>query len=86
MDLSIILAAAEAAAEHGAGAAEEHAEKSELPFFIAGGILATFAVLISVFGFKRPDFPATDSQARGVMAVSVLLVAAAMVSIVYVAN
>ncbi len=81
MDLSIILAAA----EHVAEAAEEH-EKSEVPFFVAGGILASFAVLISVFGFKRPDFPANDSAARGVMAVSVLLVAAAMASIVYVAN
>lgn len=86
MDLSIILAAAEVAAEHGAGAAEEHAEKSEAPFFIAGGILATFAVLISVFGFKRPDFPATESAARMVMVVSTVLVAAAMASIVYVAN
>ena len=76
MDLSFILAAA----EH---AAEEH-HKSELPFFIAGGLLASFAVLISVFGFKRPDFPATEAAARGVMAVSVVFVAAAMAMIVYV--
>jgi hypothetical protein len=76
VDLSFILAAA----EH---AAEEH-HKSELPFFIAGGLLASFAVLISVFGFKRPDFPASDGAARGVMAVSTLLVAGAMAMIIYV--
>ena len=76
MDLSFILAAA----EH---AAEEH-HKSELPFFIAGGLLASFAVLISVFGFKRPDFPASDAAARGVMAVSTVLVAGAMAMIIYV--
>jgi hypothetical protein len=82
MDLSFILAAAEhaaAAAEHGA----EH-EKSEVPFFFAGGIFAAFAVAISVFGFKRPDFPGNARAARGVMALSIALVAAAMFSIVYV--
>ena len=76
MDLSFILAAA----EH---AAEEH-HKSELPFFVAGGLLASFAVLISVFGFKRPDFPASEGGARGVMAVSAVLVAGAMAMIIYV--
>ena len=81
MDLSLILAAA----EHAAGAAEEH-HKSELPFFIAGALLATFAVLISVVGFKKPDFPANEAAARGVMAVGTVLVAATMAMIVYVAN
>jgi hypothetical protein len=76
VDLSFILAAA----EH---AAEEH-HKSELPFFIAGGLLASFAILISIFGFKRPDFPASESGARGVMAVSAVLVAGAMAMIIYV--
>jgi len=76
MDLSVILAAA----EH---AAEEH-HKSELPFFIAGGLLASFAVIISVVGFKKPEFPASDVAARGVMATSAVLVAAAMAMIIYV--
>jgi hypothetical protein len=76
VDLSFILAAA----EH---AAEEH-HKSELPFFVAGGLLASFAVLISVFGFKRPDFPSNEGGARGVMAVSAVLVAGAMAMIIYV--
>jgi hypothetical protein len=76
VDLSFILAAA----EH---AAEAH-KKSELPFFLAGGLLASFAVIISVFGFKRPDFPTSEVAARGVMAISAVLVAGAMAMIIYV--
>jgi hypothetical protein len=79
--LSTILAAA----EHAAGAAEEH-HKSEAPFFIAGGLLASFAIIVSVIGFKKPDFPGTESATRGVMALGTVLVVAAMASIVYVAN
>ncbi len=78
-----------AAAEHAAGAtSEEHAggevHKSETPFFIAGAILVVFAIVVSVVGFKKPDFPGTAGAARGVMALSVALVAAAAFSIVYV--
>ena len=78
-----------AAAEHAAGAtSEEHAKaeehKSETPFFIAGAILVAFAILISVVGFKKPDFPGSAGAARGVMALSVALVAAALFSSVYV--
>jgi len=76
-----ILAAAEAGAEHAA-----EAEKSELPFFLIGGALAAFAVIISVVGFKKPDFPANASAARGVMALGVTLVLATMVTIIYVSN
>ncbi|MEA2232661.1 MAG: hypothetical protein QOD83_2477 [Solirubrobacteraceae bacterium] len=77
MDLAFLLAAA----EH---AAEEH-HKSELPFFIAGGLLVAFAIIISVVGFKKPEFPANDQAARGVMALSVALVAGALGSAIYVA-
>jgi hypothetical protein len=80
MDVSLLLAAAEAA-EH---VAEEH-EKSELPFFIMGGLFATFAVVISVFGFKNPDFPDNSGAARGVMTVGVVLMLAAVSCAVYVA-
>jgi hypothetical protein len=76
MDLSVFLAAAEHAAE------EQH--KSELPFFVAGALLASFAVIISVVGFKKPDFPASEGAARGVMALGTLLVASAMAMIIYV--
>jgi hypothetical protein len=76
LTISTILAAAEHAAVE--------PEKSKTPFFVAGVILVSFAILISVFGFKRPDFPGNAGAARGVMALSVTLVAAAMISIVYV--
>lgn len=75
MSLSIILAAAEAAGH----------ERSEVPFFICGGALAAFAVLISAYGFKRPEFPATPAALRGVMTAGALLVAAAISSAIYVA-
>jgi hypothetical protein len=69
-------------------AAAEHTEhkKSELPFFLVGGCLALFAVVISVIGFKRPDFPGNAAAARGVMGLGVTLVLATMVAIVYVSN
>ncbi|MDX6677533.1 MAG: hypothetical protein QOE31_1585 [Solirubrobacteraceae bacterium] len=77
MDLTLILAAAEHVAEE--------PEKSELPFFIMGGLWAAFAVAISVFGFKRPAFPDNAAAARGVMSVGVVLTLAAISSAVYVA-
>lgn len=76
MDLAVILAAAEQAAKP---------HRSEAAFFVAGPLLALFAILISVFGFKRPDFPASAEAARGVMAAGVLLVVAAVSTAVYVA-
>ncbi len=77
MDLAFILAAAEQAAE------EHH--KSEMPFFIAGGLFATFAIAISVYGFKNPAFPDNAGAARGVMTAGVVLMLAAVFSAVYVA-
>jgi hypothetical protein len=79
-----VLATILAAAEHVAQEAEH--EKSELPFFIMGGVLVVFAVCISVIGFKRPDFPANASAGRGVMALGVTLVLATLFSIVYVST
>ncbi len=87
LTLSTILAVSEHAAgatsEHAAGAEEHH--KSETPFFIAGAILVTFAIAISVVGFKKPDFPGTAAAARGIMALSATLVAATLFTAVYVA-
>jgi hypothetical protein len=81
MDLSLILAAA----EHAAGAAAEHEEHNETPFFVAGSVFAVFAVLISVYGFKNPNFPTTAAQARGVMTAGAALMLAAVGTAVYVA-
>ena len=60
-------------------AAEGEHESSKTLFYVAGGVLAAFAVIISVIGIKRIDtFPSSKGQERGVLGVAVLLVLAAM--------
>jgi heme/copper-type cytochrome/quinol oxidase subunit 4 len=53
-------------------------ENSKVPFYIAGGALAAWAVVVSVIGFSHPDFPSTQGQRSGVMALTVLLVLGAV--------
>ena len=64
-------------------AVEEH---SRTPFFIVGGALAAFAVLVSVLGFIRPDFPGGAVAGRGVMALGAVLVAGTMAMAVFVSS
>jgi hypothetical protein len=59
-------------------AATEEAKPSEVPFLVAGGLLAIFAVLVSFVGLRRPDFPRTAGASRGVIALGALLVAATL--------
>jgi uncharacterized cupredoxin-like copper-binding protein len=55
------------------------AEKSKLPFYIAGGILVAWALLLSLgLGLRKPDFPGSLAGQRAVMAISVVLVLAAV--------
>ncbi len=90
--LATILATAEHAAEAGGHAAEagghaaDEEHKSELPFFLIGGALALFAIVVSVIGFKKPDFPGTAAAARGVMTLGIALTVATMASVLYVAS
>jgi hypothetical protein len=63
-------------------AAEAH-EKSHTAFYIAGGILATWAVLVSFIGIRgHENWPANEGAARGIMGISALLVVAAMATAV----
>lgn len=55
---------------------------SKALFYVAAGLLAVWAVVVSAIGISRPDFPGAESRARGVMALSVLFVAFAMISAV----
>jgi len=55
---------------------------SKVPFYIAGGLLAGWAVLIGALGIKRPSFPGGERGSRVVMGLSALLVAAAMATAV----
>ena len=50
-------------------------EPSHVAWYIAGGVLALWAVTLSGIGLKRPDFPGNDRGARLVMLVSLVLVA-----------
>jgi plastocyanin len=55
------------------------AEKSKVPFYIAGGLLVAWALLLSLgIGARRSDFPANAGQQRGLIVVTVVLVLAAV--------
>jgi plastocyanin len=49
---------------------------SKVPFYVAGGVLAGWAVLLGAFGITHPDFPGSARRARLVMLTSAVLVAA----------
>ena len=51
-------------------------EPSKTPFYLAGAVLAAWAVAVAFLGMSRPDFPGDALRARAVMGVSALLVAA----------
>jgi plastocyanin len=54
------------------------AEKSKVPFYIAGGLLVAWALIVSLLiGMRRPDFPSNKAQERGIIAVTAVLVLAA---------
>ncbi len=59
------------------------AEKSKVPFYIAGGLLVAWALILSLgIGTSRPDFPRSLPQQRGVMAITAVLVLGALVTAV----
>jgi hypothetical protein len=60
----------------------EEEEPSKVPFYVAGGLTACWAVLLFVVGMRSPDFPGSNGAKRGVITVSVALVAATMASAV----
>jgi plastocyanin len=50
------------------------AEKSKVPFYIAGGLLVAWALLLSLgIGMRRSDFPSNVSQQRMVVAITGVL-------------
>ncbi len=55
------------------------AEKSKVPFYIAGGLLVAWALIVSAgLGLRRPDFPGGLSGQRAVIAISAVLVLGAV--------
>jgi hypothetical protein len=64
-----------------ATAAHEGEESSKTLFYVAGAILAAFAVVISAIGIRGHEtFPPSKGAARAVMGLAALLVAFTMAS------
>jgi plastocyanin len=63
------------------------AEKSKTPFYIAGGVLVVWALLVSlVLGMNRPNFPFSLRGQRAVMAISAVLVLATLAAAIATAS
>jgi plastocyanin len=63
------------------------AEKSKTPYYIAGGALVAWALIVSIgLGLRRPDFPGTAAGQRAVMAISAVLVLATLATAVITAG
>jgi plastocyanin len=62
------------------------AAPSHVPFYIAGGALVAWALLLAITGMRRPGFPGSVVAARVLMAVSVALVAATLTTAVVTAS
>ena len=58
------------------------AAPSKVPFYVAGGLLVVWALLLAAWGISHAEFPGTESRARLVMLTTFVLVAATMASAV----
>ena len=58
------------------------AEPSKVPWFIGGGVLAVWAVILSAFGLNHPEFPANKGVRNLAILVTFVLMAAAMTTAV----
>ena len=53
-------------------------EPSKVPFFIIGGALAVYAVILATIGIQRPQSPGGASGQRGVIVLTLVLVVLAI--------
>jgi hypothetical protein len=53
-------------------------EPSKVPFYIAGGALAVYAVALAAVGLTRPSFPFSLGGQRAVMALSFVMMVVAI--------
>jgi hypothetical protein len=59
------------------------AEKSRTPYYIVGGLLVVWALVLSLgLGLRKPDFPDGLSGQRAVIVVTAVLVVATMTAAV----
>jgi hypothetical protein len=61
-------------------AAAEGSEPSKTPFYVAGALLAAWAVLLGLGGLSRAEMPGNQGGERGIIGITVLLVAATISS------
>ncbi|MGA9859140.1 MAG: hypothetical protein WBQ18_14845 [Solirubrobacteraceae bacterium] len=54
------------------------AESSKTAFYILGGALALWAVILAAIGLNRPTFPGNEGGARGVIGLTLVLVVLAI--------
>jgi plastocyanin len=59
---------------------------SNVPFYVAGGALVGWALVMVIAGMRRPDFPGSAVRARAIMVGSLALVAATMTAAVLTAS
>jgi len=57
-------------------------EPSKTLFYVLGGALAVWAVVLTAAGMTKADFPGSVAVQRGVIGISALLVAGAMAAAV----
>jgi plastocyanin len=69
-----------------AGAAWVIAATSRVPFYVAGGLLACWAVTLAARGITHPGFPGSEGRARFVMGASAVLVVTTMATAVLTAS
>jgi len=62
--------------------AAEEAEPSKTAFYLCGGVLAAWAVVLGFLGLRSPEFPGGERGARGVMGISSVLVVATITAAV----
>jgi hypothetical protein len=53
-------------------------ESSKVPFYIIGGALALYAVILATIGIQRPSFASNMGGQRGVIAVTSVMVVLAI--------
>jgi hypothetical protein len=53
-------------------------EPSKVPFYIAGGALAAWAVILAAIGLNRPDFPGNLRGQRTVIGITFTIVVIAI--------
>ncbi len=51
---------------------------TKVAWYVAGGLLATWAVVLSAFGLSRPNFPSDARGQWGVIAITAVIVVIAI--------